>query len=112
MQSCEGFAAQIKHNVKENNLSEMPGYYIWGVGTSMAMLVQMGFLSVDKIKGVFDSNKNIHGKRAYGHDIEEPMNLKDKKQYPIIVCSQYAYSSIVRTMNEMKLKNRVINVFE
>ena len=87
------------------------GYYIWGAGTNTAMLIRLGILKQELIRGVFDSNKNYQSCKAYGHVISNPAELKEKEAYPIVICSQYAFNAIMKAINDMGLGNKVINLF-
>ncbi|MCH5248867.1 MAG: class I SAM-dependent methyltransferase [Lachnospiraceae bacterium] len=109
IQKCRLFQGRITERVKKYDTSD--GYYIWGAGTNAAILVQLGIIDIEKIRGVFDSNMNYHGLSAYGNVVHDPKMLKDEKELPIIISSQYAYNAILNSINDMGLNNSIINVF-
>ena len=109
MDECMELSDSINRRVDECELKD--GYYIWGIGTITAMLIQMGIIKVELIRGVFDSNRNYHGLNAYGKVIEDPVQLKTKENYPIIIASQYAYNAIKSCIEKMNIDNRIIDLF-
>lgn len=109
MDQSEKRLEKIKRNLSLYNISE--GVILWGGGTFSSTLFQFGVISKDLIKCVVDSNKNYHGKGAYGHFVQPPEVLRNKKRLPILVASQSAFLSIQEQIREMNLDNTVINVF-
>lgn len=109
MKMCQTFQNKVTQKMEHYDIHG--GYYIWGAGTNTAMLIQLGIIKPELIRGVFDSNKNYQGCSAYGHIIEIPQALKTREEYPIIISSQYAFNVIKSAIEDMELKNGIINLF-
>lgn len=110
LKSCEEFSRSLRN--KMLNAPVENGYYIWGVGTNTAMLVQEGIVNIEDVKGIFDSNRNYEGYTAYGQKIQLPSMLKKRLPLPILISSQYAYGMIKKSMEDMGLENEIINLYE
>lgn len=110
LESCKAFSRQLKERMSSMNIEN--GYYIWGAGTNTAMLVQEGIVNADDIKGIFDSNRNYEGFTVYGQKVQRPEALKELPPLPILIGSQEAYKTIEKSINEMGLKNNVLNLYE
>lgn len=76
------------------------------------MLVQSGIVRETDIKGVFDSNRNFQGRKAYGHTVRPPEELAALEEKPVLIASQGAFHDIHGQMRKMGLKNPIINIFE
>lgn len=68
-------------------------------------------MDVSDIKGIFDSNRNYEGFTAYGQKIQRPDVLKELPPLPILISSQYAYSMIKKNIEDMGLKNDILNLY-
>lgn len=107
--NCKKYGIIIKERMQGYDLKQ--GYYIWGTGTAAAMLLQLGIISLNNVKGVFDSNPNYHGLKLYGDIVRPPEKLKEMHPLPILIASQRAYSSIEKNIMDMGLKNNIIKLF-
>lgn len=84
------------------------GFYLWGTGTFAAVLFQMGILKESDVLGTFDSNRNFHGRIAYGHTVQSPEVLKDMENRPILIATRLASDSIQAQIHKLGLKNQII----
>lgn len=110
LESCKAFGGRLREKMASFNKEN--GYYIWGAGTNTAMLVQERIVNVNDIKGIFDSNRNYEGFMAYGQKIQQPEALRKLPPLPILIGSQEAYKAIKKSINEMGLKNNILNLYE
>lgn len=109
LDSCRTFSRRLKEKMDRYHTEN--GYYIWGAGTNTAMLVQEGIVDIDDIKGIFDSNKNYEGLKAYKQIIRNPKELKELPPLPILIASQYAYGAIEKVIEDMELQNDILDLY-
>lgn len=87
------------------------GFYLWAAGTQTAMLYQLKLIEATKVRGIFDSNRNMEGEVVFGHRVSLPEKLKDMPPYPILISSAYAQSLIQKSAQEMNLRNPLWNIW-
>lgn len=109
LKQCHKVMVQMNKKIRDFKFDD--GYYIWGAGTSAAMMAQLGIIKYPEIKGVIDSNLNYKGQEAFGCQIVQPKDLKNMKNRPILVTSQYAFHEINQYLIREGISNKVINLY-
>lgn len=111
LQNCAALSERLKRRINTFDLSG--GAYIWGAGTQTAMLFQLAIVKSCDVRGIIDSNRNYHGRTAYGHEIAAPESLRAYPDVPILISSQYAQEAIARVISEqLNLPNPVLRLFD
>jgi len=109
LEDSEEELIKLERSLRED-LEEVKEIVLWGFGEFAQTLLRTKILQQIKIIQIIDSDKGKHGDRVGGLIVESPEGLSDG--LPILIGSIVNRENILRDIQKMKLKNRVIMIGE
>jgi trans-aconitate methyltransferase len=83
-------------------------FIVWGAGSLTRRLSITGHM--DKVAFFIDQNPNYH--ELNGKPVVRPAKLTDGGTVPIVIASRVFQDEIVKQIHDMRLKNKIITLFE